>query len=131
MIKELKLSLKDFSAVNQTHCFMHVVNLVAKSFLKQFDTKKKCGEANNDNADLEELVTEVELNKSQDANDGRDGEEDDDLNGWVDEVEGLSDEEQLELLESIKLIKHVLFKVSIAVSTYLDTASCTDLHTQP
>ena len=112
MVEELELSLEDFSVANRTHCFMHIVNLIAKSFLKQFDAKKRCGKVNNDDVDLDQLVTEVELDKSQAVNEGEDKEEDDDIDGWVNEVEELTDEEKRELLESIKPIKRVLFKVS-------------------
>ena len=112
MVEELELSLKDFSVANQTRCFMHIVNLIAKLFLKQFDAKKRRGEANDDDVDLDQLVTEVELDKSQAVNEGEDEEEDNDIDGWVNEVEELTDEEKRELLESIKPIKRVLFKVS-------------------
>ncbi|TFK59863.1 hypothetical protein BDN72DRAFT_729363, partial [Pluteus cervinus] len=30
-----------FKALNRVRCFLHIVNLVAKSFLHQFDLKKK------------------------------------------------------------------------------------------
>lgn len=31
-------------AANHTHCFLHVVNLVAKSLIQQFDVKKDAAE---------------------------------------------------------------------------------------
>ncbi len=42
---------------------------------------------------LDQLVIEVKLEESQTMNEGADNEEEDDLDGWVDEVEALSDEE--------------------------------------
>ena len=104
--------MDDFSADNHGHCFLHVVNLIAKSFLKQFDVKKKRGGAASDDVELDELVEEVEQDEVNSPPDGgEDDKTDDDLDGWVDKVEKLTEEEQ-ELLECIKLIKRVLFKVS-------------------
>jgi hypothetical protein len=41
MIKELANLLEDFSrAANQTSCFLHILNLVVKSIIKQFDLPK-------------------------------------------------------------------------------------------
>ncbi|KAF9470669.1 hypothetical protein BDN70DRAFT_769815, partial [Pholiota conissans] len=37
MVDELADSLPDWSTINCTHCFAHIVNLVAKSLLKQFN----------------------------------------------------------------------------------------------
>lgn len=117
MIAELELSLEDFSDINRTCCFMHIINIVAKSFLKQFDAEKKCGagNANVDDIDLDELVKEVEIDKSQAVNDTSDEEDNDDLDGWVVELEELSDEKWKKLLECIKPIKCVLFKVSYGI----------------
>ncbi len=78
--------------------------------MKQFDAKKRHGEANDDDVELDGLVTEVKLNKSQ-AVKGEDKEEDN-LDGWVNKVEELMNAERQQLLESIKPIKCVLFKVS-------------------
>jgi hypothetical protein len=41
MIKHLSNMLDDFPGpANQTRCFMHMVNLIAKSILKPFDIQK-------------------------------------------------------------------------------------------
>ncbi len=42
MISELAKVLTDFSGqANQTRCFTHIINLVAKSLIKLFEVKKK------------------------------------------------------------------------------------------
>ena len=80
MVQELELLIKEFCAENRGRCFLHVDNLIAKSFLKQFDTKKKRGDAHNGNdVELDELVDEVEQEEMLD--DGNDDEIDDDLDG--------------------------------------------------
>ena len=40
MINEMDMMLTKFSSINHTHCFTHILNLVAKSLLKQFDVKQ-------------------------------------------------------------------------------------------
>jgi hypothetical protein len=41
MITELAKILPSFSEVGHTQCFLHIVNLVAKSIIRQFDIQKK------------------------------------------------------------------------------------------
>ncbi len=54
MITELAKILPGFPGqVNQTRCFTHIINLVAKSLMKLFEVKKKS---------KEEILTEVEQN---------------------------------------------------------------------
>jgi hypothetical protein len=72
MIAELANLLANFPGqVNQTHCFLHIINLVAKSIIWQFDViKGKADEALNeaeevlhapaDGLDLEDLEIQVE-----------------------------------------------------------------------
>ena len=79
-------------AANQTCCFIHILNLVAKSVLQQFETPKVKGiKAINNNDDK--------------------GPEDDD-NGLPDEQDELSEEELSSLEESVKPIHLILMKVS-------------------
>ena len=72
-------------AANQTCCFIHILNLVAKSVLQQFETPKVKGiKAINNNDD----------------------------NGLPDEQDELSEEELSSLEESVKPIHLILMKVS-------------------
>ena len=106
MIHELDDSLTEYSSLNRTRCFAHILNLIAKVLLKQFDVKWEDNNALNDDkwsllemaADIEteELTTEQE----QDGDDGEVGDDDND-DGWVDEVAVLTPDERVDLEESI------------------------------
>ena len=98
---------------------MHVVHLMAKFQLCQFDINKK--EANHllshsERQDLQELK---EIDESEDIEVGRNNKgensedivEGDSMGGWVNEVELLSDKEHAKLVTAILLVKLVLTKV--------------------
>ena len=123
MIEELISALPDFAGeTNRTRCFLHIINLVAKTLLKQFDVPNKKGpdgelsEADQaleemlqslaEGIDLEELTTVAEKGAGDENND-----ENDDIEGWEDEVEKLSDEDRNSLLNSIWPLRLVLVKV--------------------
>jgi len=118
MVLELDNRLPSFSPVNRTRCFTHILNLVSKSLLKQFDVKqedKKDDDLDDDEKSLlalAENIEEEELSMAKE-NDEEDGEmdEDDDLDGWVDEVAALTLEERDDLEQSIQPIKRMLVKV--------------------
>lgn len=45
MVKHLATLVENFpGAANQTRCFTHILNLVAKSILRQFDVAKKAAD---------------------------------------------------------------------------------------
>jgi hypothetical protein len=116
MIDELVDLLPNFpGAANRCRCFLHIVNLVAKTLLKQFEVPKKDVEAALDaaerellelaaGADMDELVTVAEggLGDNEDA---------DDVDGWVNEMNLLSDDESEELRRSIQPVRLVIVKV--------------------
>ena len=56
MVKTLEVLIDDFpGAANQTSCFLHILNLVVKSILKQFDLlKSKEKKESGNNSDNEE-----------------------------------------------------------------------------
>jgi len=139
MIDELRLLLEAFLGVsNQTQCFLHIINLVAKSVLHQFEPpngrdKDLLSEA------MKELVALAEdLEESLDDHNGEDDDndelEDDDEDGEQDEHKGMSDEEIVELEESVQpvrlvLAKASLFKLSLNLFTHM-RCSCTRSHFQ-
>ena len=41
MIRELTKMLPDFSGVNRTQCFLHIVNLCAKSIMRQLTSRRR------------------------------------------------------------------------------------------
>lgn len=134
MISELAKILPDFSQVNHTRCFLHIVNLCTKSIIKQFDVPKQKDDEHLDEAarelqgdgndeiqnlagdqDLEEQQTREGISQRQTNEQGaeeEDEDEDDDIEGWIDEMELLSPAERAGLEESIRPVKLVLVKVS-------------------
>ena len=102
MITELSQLVPMFAgAASQTHCFLHVVNLIAKSVLHQFDVKSmkmkdtKLDEEIKD----EELETLSESGQTEGDNSKENFDLGDSDDRYVDEWEALSAEE-LEKLES-------------------------------
>jgi hypothetical protein len=119
MIDEIPNIIETFSGdENQARCFNHVVALVAKSTVRQFDVPKGLANAALDEAEreLQELAEgiDIEDKQTQDEWEGPDDEggEGDDVEGWVDEVACLSVADRVELEENIKPVKLVLVKVS-------------------
>ena len=103
MVTELANLIKEFPGpANQTQCFTHVLNLVMKSIIKQFDLpNSKSGKIFNDvTKELLSLVGNIEFEEDELSRDGEDGiaGEDDSVEGWIDECT-LMDEEDLEELE--------------------------------
>src|SRR6266567_1425672 len=119
MIAELANLLDDFPGpANQTRCFTHVLNLVVKSIIRQFDLPKSKDDGTSDEA-TEELLTlagNIEFEEEELAR--RDGEEgaggeDDSVEGWVDERTSMTEEELNELDESVEPVRILLTKVSL------------------
>ena len=123
MIEHLAELIDTFpGAANQTRCFAHILNLVAKSVLRQFEAPKK-GKAVDDAAkELAAVVDEIDGDGDEvsdneegmdDCDDDVDDEAvDDDEDGLTDERDGMSEEELLSVKESAKPIRLVLTKVS-------------------
>jgi hypothetical protein len=119
MIKELGDSLEEFSgSINHTRCFLHILNLVVKSILRQFDLPKKKANTilNNSKAELQRLAAvtgnleneelETQLNLDEDA-------DDDSVEGWIDEQDEMSVIEREELDENVGPLRLMLTKVDL------------------
>ena len=108
-------------------CFTHILNLVAKSLLRQFNITPNSKGPNNDDGDarnelsaaekeLLDLASDIDqeeltMVQQDNANDNEDGTEDDeDDEGLVNKVEELSEEEWEELKVHIHPVSHVLVK---------------------
>jgi hypothetical protein len=115
MIDELANLLEDFPGrANQTRCFTHVLNLVVKSIIKQFDLPK--ARVLDEAADeLLKLAGDIELEEELSAADGKEGEEgeDDNTERWIDEREEMTVAEVEELDACVRPIKLLLTKVGI------------------
>ena len=89
MIKHLSTLIEYFpGAANQTRCFTHILNLVVKSVLSQFDTPKKV--AGGDLRDLENasdalavLAQELEGTETQADDGSEEGDDEDEMGGTV------------------------------------------------
>ncbi|KAK2460515.1 hypothetical protein APHAL10511_007468, partial [Amanita phalloides] len=125
MIKELGISLPDYLAVNHTCCFLHIINLVAKSIVKQFDLgdckKKPAGSGDNKLAllDNQEELDEDEEELDEDEVIIDDLEAITEPDATIDNIDNdsaedqpyLSENECIVLSKSIKPIKLVLAKL--------------------
>jgi len=123
MIAELANLLDDFPGpANQTRCFTHVLNLVVKSVIRQFDLPKSKGDKILDDAakELLSLAGNIEFEEDELARrDANEEEEDDDDNveGWIDERTLMTDIELEELDESVEPVRLLLTKVSLLANT--------------
>ena len=107
-------------APNQIRCFLHVLNLVVKSIIRQFDLPKVQADAilNEAKAELRNLAGNLELEEmvSQQES-GTDEElEDDSVEGWVDEREEMTVMDVEALDESVGPLRLMLTKVSHCMS---------------
>ena len=128
MVETLEVLIDDFpGAANQTCCFLHILNLVVKSILKQFDLlqskeKKESGD-NSENKEsnktmdwaaeeLLKLAGNVDIEGDLMLND----EEDDDSNeGWIDKCGEMTEDELRELSASIAPVRLLLTKVRLRI----------------
>jgi hypothetical protein len=116
MIDELVDLLPNFPGpANRCRCFLHIVNLIAKTMLRQFEVPKKEVNAALDAAEQEllELAAGTDMEEMVTVAEGGlgDGNDADDVDGWVDEMELLSEDESEELRKSIQPVRLVLVKV--------------------
>ena len=90
MIAKLVNLLDDFPGpANQTRCFTHILNLVVKSVIRQFDLPKSKGDRILDDAakELLSLAGNIEFEEDKLARrDGKEGddEDNDNVEGWID-----------------------------------------------
>jgi hypothetical protein len=114
MIEELADLLDDFpGAANQTHCFLHILNLVVKSIIKQFDLPKAQADGiiNEATKELLALAGDIDLEEEQTRDDGKDDDDNDDEEGWVDERQSMAEWEKDKLDESVQPVRLLLTKV--------------------
>jgi hypothetical protein len=118
MIEELKDLVAAFAGeASRTRCFAHIINLIAKSVIKQFDVPKaKAGEVMDDAIkELTALAGDIETEErvTRDTANEDDEVEDDNVEDWVDELMTMSKDEKQELDNDIQPVRRVLVKVSV------------------
>lgn len=107
-----------------TRCFLHIINLVAKSLIKEFDVPKHHSVESLDSADhdLQDLAGDIDIEDKDTIAENGDGDPNaddaDDAEGWIDEINELDDFDCDALQENIRPIKLVLVKVSQKDSTH-------------
>jgi len=106
MIEELEMLLEDFPGLaNRARCFTHILNLVVKSIMQQFDIPqvKRDEIVENVTRELLKLAGDIEEEEAvtvwadSDGNKDSNGSGDDNIEGWVNKRLNMSKEELDEL----------------------------------
>lgn len=149
---ELAKQVQSFGGeLSWTRCFLHIVNLIAKSIIRQFDIPKNESVMPDDDDDdeapealdvldddddveeqlLQELAKGVAIDDERTiAERGEGNPEDaniDDIDGWVDEVANLSPAERAGLHKTLRPVKLVFVKVG-NMTTHLNNADMSAYH---
>ena len=130
MVEELASLLENFpGAANQTRCFLHILNLTAKSILQQFEIpKKKNSDGDGGDGDdgdgwdnkkvlkkaiseLQALSKEIEEEENTSQVETDDVEDDDNEEGLEDERQDLTEEQIAELEADLMPVRLMLTKV--------------------
>ena len=107
---------------SRTRCFLHVINLVAKSLIKQFDLPKAKGVSTDADSPLDldmarDLSSEDEATIAANGDGDPDAEDVDNEDGLVDEIDQLTAHERAVLETNIRPIILTLVKVSLSLYT--------------
>jgi hypothetical protein len=119
MIDELAALIDNFpGSGNGTHCFAHVLNLVARSIVQVFDVPK--ANVKEAEEELSKLANELELDSNELADEQPEGStgldedgDDDNVEGWVDEQKEMSAAERLSLVKAVRPVRLILVKVCV------------------
>jgi hypothetical protein len=125
MIEKLGARLVDFpGASNCARCFTHILNLVVKSVMHQFDLHTAKSDAKDERShELFALAGEIDAKEleTQDDKDQEDSDEEvppqDNDEGWIDERDDMSQEDVDELEDNVRPVCFLLTKVSGAART--------------
>jgi hypothetical protein len=118
MLRELQWMLFDFPGpANRARCFTHILNLVMKSIMRQFDVPKaKKNNIDEVTKELFKLAGEIEEEEDAEIREnGADGDDEDgpdNFEGWIDERSTMSEEALKELDKSLQPVRFLLTKVS-------------------
>lgn len=119
MIDKLEKRLIDFpGASNRARCFTHILNLVVKSILHQFDVSSArpgpSGITDERNEEMMRLAGDIDGEEQE--LEGEDYEDDleelDNTDGWVDEREEMAEEDADDLEDEVQPVRLLLTKVS-------------------
>jgi hypothetical protein len=120
MIEALSNIIPAFAGpASQTRCFLHIVNLIAKSLLRQFDAMKTDLNGTDPDGEVEDKDqnghSETEEGCMEDVDESlREEDEADNDEGWVDESKELTAGELEELKRTTRPVKVALLKVRMS-----------------
>jgi hypothetical protein len=123
MVRQLEQLIDEFKGQeSQTRCFTHILNLIAKSIIRQFDVPKAQYNRVFDKATmaLMELAGDIEREEQaivEMGDDREDDEEDENTEDWVDERDTMSEEQLNALDESARPVRLMLVKVGVYLGT--------------
>lgn len=121
MIDELAIQLNDFpGSASRVRCFAHILNLVVKSIMRQFDLpdKKMVGVMDDATRELHKLAGDIEHEDLMSQNGvgqkdgGGDVEGKDNVEGWVDVRDEMNADELAALDQAVQPVRFLLTKVS-------------------
>jgi hypothetical protein len=124
MVDELAGRLVEFpGAPNRARCFTHILNLVVKSIMHQFDVPERRWDTNADESThhLQELAGDIEAEELETQADQAVSPEDEDVEkglgsdndeGWVDEREAMTEDDVENLEDRVRPIRFLLTKAS-------------------
>lgn len=120
IIEELT-NLHDFPGpANQTWCSTHILNLVVKSVIQQFDSPNSKNNRQLD--DTANKMLSFTSNLEFEREEREDG-EDDNIERWIDERTLITEEELEKLDESVEPLCLLLMKVSLWLANTIDNVS--------
>ena len=141
MVESMATIMSHFSGeANRARCLAHIVNLVAKIILRQFDMSKKkkkknlpdetdtANDANKDQEDedpddfdeQEERILDKEEKEMEEGDDDDDVQEDStSLERDIEIMEAAMEDEIEEVVRNVKPVRQVLYKVIILLFFYL------------
>ena len=106
MISCLSGDLPSFPGkANHVRCFLHVINLVAKTLLSPFQAPESGSGGDS------MVVLGEELDGIDQDIEVEDDEEDDDMDGWVDELKAMDEVDRANLDKDIQPLRTVVTKV--------------------
>ena len=114
MIDHLATLLEAFpGSANRTRCFTHILNLVAKCIMKQFDAPKKKKNDGDDSDDEDDGTANLQVAFDELEDELEDEGINEDGNGWEFDMRiELSEKEIEELEETVQPVRRVLTKVN-------------------
>ncbi|KAF9053411.1 hypothetical protein BJ165DRAFT_1338755 [Panaeolus papilionaceus] len=122
MVQKLEARLPAFSRLNHTRCFLHVVNLVVQTFIRQFDAPKSTRRGNGDD-DEGDAANEHDADIFEDPDAEEQAAEeaylrkmvnslpDDASDGWEQELDALTWAEREAAEESLLPVRRILAKI--------------------